>query len=120
VRPASWTSAGGQPDGIYNCYTDHVLRLAAALTLAAFTLLVGVDKLCCPDGCTGKSSTAGASTESVPRNVTHTCVLCVGVDSPDVPLFLEPLSDVSIVAAVLIDWLPGRTLLQPDHPPRNA
>ena len=32
-----------------------MLRLIAAFTLAAFTLLVSVDKVCCPDGCTGKS-----------------------------------------------------------------
>ena len=103
-----------------NGYTGHVLRLVAALTLAAFTLLVSVDKVCCPDGCTEKSSAAGASTESIPHSVTHTCVLCVGVDSPDVPLLLEPLANVSIVPAVLIGRLPVRTLLPPDHPPRNA
>lgn len=97
-----------------------VLRLVAALTLAAFTLLVSVDKVCCPDGCTGKSGDAAASTESAPRSVTHTCVLCVGVESTDVQLSLEPFATVSIVPAVLIGWLPVRNPLPPDHPPRNA
>ena len=97
-----------------------VLRLVAALTLAAFTLLVSVDKVCCPDGCTGKSGDAAASTESAPHSVTHTCVLCVGVESTDVQLSLEPFATVSIVPAVLIGWLPVRNPLPPDHPPRNA
>ena len=109
-----------RPTPLSTAILTHVIRLVAALTLAAFTLLVSVDKVCCPDGCTEKSSAAGASTESIPHSVTHTCVLCVGVDSPDVPLLLEPLANVSIVPAVLIGWLPVRTLLPPDHPPRNA
>jgi hypothetical protein len=97
-----------------------VLRLVAVLTLAAFTLLVSVDKVCCPDGCTGKSSAAGTSTESVPHSVTHTCALCVGVDTPDVQLSLAPLAHVSMVPAVRILWQPLRNPLPPDHPPRIA
>lgn len=100
-------------------YTDLVLRLVAALTLAAFTLLVCVDKVCCPDGCTEKSGTA--STESVPHNAAHTCVLCVlGVETPTAPLPLKPLALVSIVPATTVGWLPVRAPLPPDHPPRNA
>ena len=101
-------------------YTDRVLRLVAALTLAAFTLLVSVDKVCCPDGCTGKSGGAAASTESAPHSVTHTCVLCVGVESPDVQLSLEPVANASMVPALLIGWLSVRNPLPPDHPPRSA
>jgi hypothetical protein len=101
-------------------YTDHVLRLIAALTLAAFTLLVCVDKVCCPDGCTETTSDAAASAESAPHSVTHTCVLCSGVAGPDVQLSLAPSASVSIVPAVRIGWLPVRNPLPPDHPPRQA
>ena len=99
-------------------YTDLVLRLVAALTLAAFTLLVSVDKMCCPDGCT---ESGAASTESVPHDAVHTCVLCVlGLEIPTAALSLEPLSLVSIVPATIILWLPVRAFLPPEHPPRNA
>jgi hypothetical protein len=96
-----------------------VLRFVAALTLAAFTLLVCVDKVCCPDGCTERSGTA--STESVPHNAAHTCVLCVlGVETPMAPLPLKPLALVSIVPATTVGWLPVRAPLPPEYPPRNV
>ena len=117
ARPRLDTSPAARPTG---AILAKVLRIVAALTLAAFTLLVCVDKVCCPDGCTDKTGTAQASTESAPHSVTHTCVLCVGVESPDVQLSLEPLADVSIVPAVRIAWLPVRNPRPPEHPPRNA
>ena len=96
-----------------------MLRFVAALTLAAFTLLVCVDKVCCPDGCTENRS--AASTESVPHNAAHTCVLCVlGVETPTAPLSLKPLALVSIVPATIMRGVPVRASLPPDHPPRNA
>jgi len=116
ARPQPCTSRAGADYG----YTAVVLRLVAALTLAAFTLLVSVDKVCCPDGCTENSGAAAAPTESVPHGVTHTCVLCVGVDTPDVWLSLEPVANVSNVPALRVGWLPVRSPLPPDHPPRNA
>jgi hypothetical protein len=96
-----------------------VLRLVAALTLAAFTLLVSVDKVCCPDGCTEQSGQATA-TESMPHGVVHTCVLCVGVETPGAEFSLTSLAEMSLVAFEVPEWLPVRSPLPPDHPPRNA
>jgi hypothetical protein len=101
-------------------YTQRVLRFFAVITLAAFTLLVSADKICCPDGCTGKSGEP-VSTESVPHSAAHTCVLCVlGVEAPTVQFSLKPLADVSTVPAAIIAWLPVGAPLPLDHPPRNA
>jgi hypothetical protein len=96
------------------------LRFIAAVTLAAFTLLFCMDKVCCPDGCTGRSDEP-VSTESVPHNPVHTCVLCVlGIEAATVQFSLTPLADVSIVPAAIIAWLPIGAPLPLDHPPRTA
>jgi len=97
-----------------------VLRLVAALTLAAFTLLVSVDKVCCPDGCTENSG--AVATESVPHTVAHTCVLCVlGVETAIPPLSLHPPALVSVAPApIIVGWLPVRGALPPERPPRNV
>jgi hypothetical protein len=101
-------------------YTERVVRLIAAATLAAFTLLVSMDKICCPDGCTD-SGGEPVSTQSVPHNPAHTCVLCVlGVEAATVEFSLKPLADVSIVPAAIIAWLPVGAPLPLDHPPRTA
>ena len=100
-------------------YTSSVFRLVAALTLAAFTVLVIVDKVCCPDGCTKQGH--AASTTSVPHSAVHTCVLCVlGVETPTASLSLKPLGLVSEVSATILGWLPVRAFLPPEHPPRNS
>jgi hypothetical protein len=96
------------------------LRFIAAVTLAAFTLLVSMDKVCCPDGCTSRSGEP-ASTESVPHSPAHTCVLCVlGIEAATVEFSLKPLADVSTVPAAIIAWLPVGVPLPLDHPPRTA
>lgn len=101
-------------------YTQHVLRFVAVITLAAFTLLVGADRICCPDGCTDRGDEPDAP-ESVPHSTAHTCVLCVlGVEAPAVQLSLKPLTSVSAVLPPGIAWLPVGTPLALDHPPRNA
>src|SRR4051812_4855941 len=99
--------------GIYS----RLVRAVAVLILVAFTALVSVDKVCCPDGCTDRSDTP-VSTESGPYHATHTCVLCVGVDAPIVLLPVKPFTAVSPVAAVLTPSLPIGAPERVDHPPR--
>jgi hypothetical protein len=97
-----------------------VFRLVWGVTLVAFMLLVGGDKICCPDGCTdGNNGTA--STESVPHNGPHTCVLCVlGVEAVDAPRSDTPAGLVSSVVPALTPSLPNGIPLSLDHPPRRA
>jgi hypothetical protein len=94
-----------------------LVRLVAVLIVVAFTTLVSVDKICCPDGCTDRSDRP-VSTESVPHQVTHTCVLCVGVDAPIVLLPAKPFTAVSTVTAALTPSLPAGAPGHVDHPPR--
>jgi hypothetical protein len=100
-------------------YTERVVRFVWGVTLAAFMFLVGADKICCPDGCTdGNNGTA--STESVPHNGLHTCVLCVGVEAVDAPRSDTPAGVVSSVVPALTPSLPTGIPLSLDHPPRRA
>jgi hypothetical protein len=94
-----------------------VVRLVAVLLVVAFTMLVSVDKICCPDGCTDRSDKP-VSTEPAPHQVAHTCFLCVGVDRPIVLLPVEPFTAVSSVTAASSLPLPAGTPDQVDHPPR--
>jgi hypothetical protein len=97
-----------------------VVRFLWGVTLVAFLVLVGGDKICCPDGCTDRNSSA-ASTESVPHHGLHTCVLCVmGVETTDALRSDVPISVVSSVVAALIPALPTGIPLLLDHPPRHA
>jgi hypothetical protein len=95
-----------------------VFRLVWGVTLVSFILLVGADKICCPDGCTDPSN--AASTESVPHNTLHSCVLCVGVEAADAPRSDAPVGVVSSVVAALTPSLPNGISLSLDHPPRRA
>jgi hypothetical protein len=99
--------------GIYS----RLVRAVAVLILVAFTMLFSVDNICCPDGCTDRSDRP-VSTHSVPQHVTHTCVLCVGVDAPIVLLPVKPFTAVSPVAAALTPSLPIGAQDRVDHPPR--
>jgi hypothetical protein len=101
-------------------YTGRVVRFLWGVTLVAFILLVGGDKICCPDGCTDRSN-GTASTESVPHDAPHTCVLCVlGVEAADAPRSDAPAGVVSSVGAALTPSLPNGMPLSLDHPPRRA
>jgi hypothetical protein len=91
--------------------------LIAAVTLTAFTLLVAADKICCPDGCTDGSD-APVSSQSVPHEVAHTCLLCVGVEAPAVAVPVNPLTVASTPSAAPVVSLPVRAPLAVDHPPR--
>jgi hypothetical protein len=97
---------------------SQLVRALAVLILVAFTVLVSVDKICCPDGCTDSRSDTPVSTESSPHHVTHTCVLCVGVDAPILLLPVKPFTARSPVAAVLTPSLPIGAPARVDHPPR--
>jgi len=111
--------AGREHDRTDDGYTGFVLRLVAALPLVAFTLLVGVDNVCCQDGC--PESRCTGSTESVPHNSAPTCVQCViGIELPPAAVSLRPLALVSIVPATIVPWLLSQHPLPPDHPPRLA
>ena len=106
-----WAAANG--------YTQRVMRLVAAATLVAFTLLVSIDRLCCPDGCT--SSAEPVSTESVPHDVAHTCVLCVlGVQAPAIDLSFEPAAEASAGSPSIMTCPLVGTPLALDRPPRAA
>jgi hypothetical protein len=97
-----------------------VVRFLWGVTLVAFILLVGGDKICCPDGCTGRSN-GTASTESVPHDALHTCVLCVlGVEATDVRSADTPGGVVSPIDPALTPSLPTGIPLSLDHPPRRA
>lgn len=100
-------------------YTERVVRFVWGVTLVCFMLLVGADKLCCPDGCTDRSN-GEASTESVPHNGVHTCVLCVGVEAAGAPCSDNPAGVVSSVVPALTPSLPNGMPLSLDHPPRRA
>src|SRR4051812_18796676 len=106
--------AGSVPETVAGIYS-RLVRAAAVLILVAFTVLVSVDKICCPDGCTDRSDTP-VSTESGPHHATHTCVLCVG--APNVLLPVKPFTAVSPVAAALTPSLPIGAPDRVDHPPR--
>jgi hypothetical protein len=93
------------------------LRLLAVVLLAAFTMLVSVDKICCPDGCTDRRDKPVPS-ESAPHHATHTCVLCVGVDGPPVSMPTKPFTAMSTVTAAPTPALPSGTPGRVDHPPR--
>jgi hypothetical protein len=93
------------------------VRAVAILILVAFTMLVSVDKICCPDGCTDGSD-GPVSSQSVPPHVTHTCVLCVGVDAPMISVPMKPFAAVSTVTVALTPALPSGTPGRVDHPPR--
>jgi hypothetical protein len=82
-------------------------------------VLVGADRICCPDGCTDGTNGNGA-TESLPRNPLHTCVLCVGVEAVDTPPSDTPAGVVSSVVPALTPSLPNGIPLALDHPPRRA
>jgi hypothetical protein len=94
-----------------------LVRLVAGLIVFAFTVLVSVDKICCPDGCTD-SSDKPVSSQSIPQHVTHTCVLCVGVDAPTISMPMKPFTAVSTVTVALTPALPSGTPGRVDHPPR--
>ena len=96
-----------------------MVRFLRGVTLVAFILLVGTDKICCPDGCTDENS-GTTSTESVPHNGLHTCVLCVGVEAADAPRCDTPAGLVSSVVPALTPSLPNGIPLSLDHPPRRA
>jgi hypothetical protein len=99
--------------GIYS----RLLRTVAVLILVAFTMLVSVDKICCPDGCTDRSDRP-VSSEPIPQHVTHTCVLCVGVDAPMISIPMKPSTAVSTVTMALTPALPSGAPCRVDHPPR--
>jgi hypothetical protein len=85
----------------------------------AFTLFVGVDNVCCQDGC--PESWCTGATESVPHDSAPTCVQCViGIEMPPAALSLRPLALVSSVPATIVPWLLVQHPLPPDHPPRRA
>ena len=97
-----------------------MVRFLWSVTLVAFILLVGGDKICCPDGCTDRSN-GTASTESVPHDALHTCVLCVlGVEAADAPRSDNPAGLVASVVPALTPPLPNGIPLSLDHPPRRA
>ena len=97
-----------------------MVRSVWGVTLVAFMLLVGGDKICCPDGCTDESNTAPSS-ESAPHSGLHTCVLCVlGVEATDTRCPDTPAGEVSSVVAALTPPLPNGIPLSLDHPPRRA
>ncbi len=108
---------GTRPD-TSDGYTGVVLRLVAALTLVAFTLLVG-DNACCQDRC--PESRCTGSMESAPHDSAPTCVQCaIGIEMPPAALSLRPLAVVSIVSATIVPWPLVQHPLPPDHPPRLA
>ena len=97
-----------------------MVRFLWGVTLVAFILLVGGDKICCPDGCTDRSN-GTASTESVPHDALHTCVLCVlGVEGADALRSDNPAGFVASVVPGLTPPLPNGIPLSLDHPPRRA
>jgi hypothetical protein len=99
--------------GIYS----RLVRAVAVLILVVFIMLFSVDKICCPDGCTDRSDRP-VSTHSVPQHVTHTCVLCVGVDAPMISMPIKPSTAVSTVTVALTPTLPSGAPGRVDHPPR--
>jgi hypothetical protein len=101
-------------------YTARVVRCVWGVTLLAFMLLVGADKICCPDRCTDTSNTAPL-TESAPHSGPHTCLLCtLGVEAVDVPRSDMPVELVSAVTLSLSTSLPNGIPLSLDHPPRRG
>ena len=96
-----------------------MLRLVAAITLFAFTLLVGADALCCPDGCTGGSDQS-TSTESASQKAVHIgCVLCaLGIDAPGVLSTLVRGGNISVVPVAIVTRLRLTPPVPLDHPPR--
>jgi hypothetical protein len=101
-------------------YTARVVRSVWGVTLLAFVLLVGGDRICCPDGCTDTSKHAPL-TESVPHSGPHTCLLCtLGVEAPDAPRSDTPAELVSDVTPAPSATLPNGIPLSLDHPPRRA
>jgi hypothetical protein len=97
-----------------------VVRFLWGVTLVAFIVLVGGDKICCPDGCTDRSN-GTPSTESVPHDGLHTCVLCMlGVEAVDAPRSDTPSGVVTSVVPALTPSLTNGIPLALDHPPRRA
>ena len=120
-KAANGTPIGGMSVRLsvsHGALYSRLVRLVAGLIVFAFTILVSVDKICCPDGCTDGSDRP-VSTESAPHHVTHTCVLCVGVDAPIISMPAKPSSAVSTVTVALTPALPSGAPDRVDHPPRG-
>jgi hypothetical protein len=96
----------------------RVRRLIAVVMLVLFATLVGVDALCCPDGCTG--DTDATITQPRPASADGACILCLRSFETAAHLRLlecDAASDRSSPRA--IDF-PDDAFADPvEHPPRK-